>query len=49
VLDLSPFQHTPPLPAASVQLLPLALLSATAIALVAVGLTAFRRRDLVTS
>jgi ABC-2 type transport system permease protein len=49
VLDLSPFQHTPPLPAASVQLLPLALLSATAIALVAVGLTGFRRRDLVTS
>ena len=49
LMDLSPFQHTPPLPADPVRLLPLALLSSVAAALVVGGLAGFRRRDLVTA
>ena len=49
VRDLSPFQHTPGVPAEGVRLLPLAVLTAVAIALAAVGVGAFRRRDVVTA
>jgi ABC-2 type transport system permease protein len=46
VNDLSPFQHVPQLPAADLTIVPLAVLAATAAALIAVGLAAFRQRDL---
>jgi ABC-2 type transport system permease protein len=48
VRDLSPFQHTPPAPAAAVTALPLAALSVVTAGLLAIGLAAFRRRDLAT-
>jgi ABC-2 type transport system permease protein len=47
VLDLSPFQHVPQVPAADFDIVPLLGLSAVAAALTAVGLAAFRRRDLM--
>lgn len=46
VLNLSPFTHLPPVPAGSVAALPIAVLLAAAVALGAVGMLAFRRRDL---
>jgi ABC-2 type transport system permease protein len=46
VVDLSPFQHTPQLPAADMTILPVAVLTAVAAGLTTVGLTAFRRRDI---
>lgn len=46
VLDLSPFTHVPNAPAASVDAVPLVLLSAVAMVLAGAGLAAFRRRDL---
>ena len=46
VLDLSPFAHVPELPAADFSAGPVLALSAVAAALVALGLAAFRRRDL---
>jgi ABC-2 type transport system permease protein len=49
VRDLSPFQHTPAAPAAALELLPLALLSAVAAGLTAIGFSTFRHRDLITS
>jgi ABC-2 type transport system permease protein len=45
VEDLSPFQHVPSYPAADVQALPLALLTALAAALTAIGFAGLRRRD----
>jgi ABC-2 type transport system permease protein len=48
-LDLSPFQHTPGLPADTVRVLPLAMITAIAAGLTAVGLSAFRSRDVVTA
>ena len=45
VIELSPFQHTPQLPAARFALTPVVMLLAIAAALVATGCTAFRRRD----
>jgi ABC-2 type transport system permease protein len=47
VLDLSPFQHVPQLPAADFDAVPLLGLTAVAAALTAAGLGAFRRRDLM--
>jgi ABC-2 type transport system permease protein len=46
VIDLSPFQHTPQAPAQGLEALPLVVLLAVGAALTAVGLAAFRRRDL---
>ncbi|CAM5573765.1 ABC transporter permease [Streptomyces aurantiogriseus] len=44
--DLSPFQHTPLLPADDLAIAPLALLAVIAVALTAIGMLGFRRRDL---
>lgn len=46
VLDLSPFHHVPRLPAAELEVLPLAVLSVVAAALTVVGVWRFERRDL---
>jgi ABC-2 type transport system permease protein len=46
VIDLSPFTHVPAIPAAEFELLPIAVLTTLAIALHAVGMIGFRRRDL---
>ena len=46
VLDLSPFEPTPNVPAADWEAVPLVALLAVSAALVAVGLGAFRRRDI---
>ena len=44
--DLSPFERVPQLPAASLTLLPLVVITAIAAALALVGLTGLRRRDI---
>lgn len=46
--DLSPFGHVPQLPADDLTLAPLIVLTVVAAALIAVGVTAFRRRDVGT-
>jgi ABC-2 type transport system permease protein len=46
VMNISPFSHVPALPAGDVTVAPIALLLATATVLGALGLRAFRRRDL---
>ena len=48
VTDLSPFSHTPQVPAVDPTAGPLVILIALAAALVALGLWAFRRRDVTT-
>jgi ABC-2 type transport system permease protein len=48
VRDLSPFAHVPALPAAELSAGPLLALAAVAVALAALGLQGFRRRDLAT-
>ena len=45
-MDLSPFTHTPKLPGGEFTATPLVFLTLVAAALVAAGLTAFRRRDI---
>jgi polyether ionophore transport system permease protein len=45
-MDLSPFAHTPKLPGGTLSATPLILLTLVAAGLVAVGLSAFRRRDI---
>jgi polyether ionophore transport system permease protein len=45
VVDLSPFQHVPAMPADGFALAPIAILTALAAALSAAGLAGFRRRD----
>jgi ABC-2 type transport system permease protein len=45
VMDISPFTHVPLLPAAELDVLPLVVLTAIAVALAAVGVAALRRRD----
>lgn len=44
-LDLSPFQHVPQVPAASISVLPLAVLLALVVAITATGFIGFARRD----
>ena len=44
--DLSPFERVPQLPAASLTLLPLLVISAIAAALTFIGLIGLRRRDI---
>lgn len=46
VVELSPFQRTPQLPAADLSVPPLVALSAIAVALAAIGALALRRRDI---
>ena len=48
VLDLSPFEWTPSVPAASWDAVPILLLTAAGAAVAAIGLASFRRRDLTT-
>ena len=45
VIDLSPFTHLSPLPGGSFEALSAAVLTAVAVALVLVGLVAYRSRD----
>ncbi|HEY8544468.1 MAG TPA: hypothetical protein VIL36_05460 [Acidimicrobiales bacterium] len=45
VRDLSPFEHIPELPAASLSVLPIAVVSAVAAAVAVAGFVAFGRRD----
>lgn len=47
-MNLSPFVHTPLLPARALQSAPLLAMGAIAVALVSAGLEGFRRRDLAT-
>ena len=47
--ELSPFTHTPQVPAVDPTVVPPVVLSVLAAALVALGLWAFRRRDLATT
>jgi len=46
LMDISPFSHTPKLPGGTVEALPLVVLTLIAAALIVVGLTSFRRRDI---
>ena len=46
LLNLSAFQHVPALPAASMEWLPIVVLTAIAAALIAAGLAALERRDM---
>jgi ABC-2 type transport system permease protein len=46
VQDLSPFERVPQLPAASLDLLPLVVMSAVAAGITLIGLTGLRRRDI---
>jgi ABC-2 type transport system permease protein len=46
LLNLSPFQHVPALPAASMSWMPIVVLTAVAAALIAAGLAALEHRDL---
>ena len=45
VIDLSPFQHVPAIPAEDFSALPLIVLTAVAAGLVGIGIVGFRRRD----
>jgi ABC-2 type transport system permease protein len=45
VQDLSPFQQTPHLPAGTLTLLPLAIITLVGVGLLSTGLAAFRHRD----
>jgi ABC-2 type transport system permease protein len=49
VLNLSPFQHVPALPAVSMSWPPIVVLTAVAVALIAAGLAALDRRDLAST
>jgi len=49
VQNISPFTHTPAAPAPTIEAWPLVVMSAIAVGLMALGLVAFRRRDVVTS
>jgi ABC-2 type transport system permease protein len=49
LLNLSPFQHVPALPAASMAWTPVVALTAVAVALIVAGLAAIDRRDLAST
>lgn len=49
LLNLSPFSHTPFVPATSIDWLPIILLTGASVALMLLGLISFRRRDVTTS
>jgi ABC-2 type transport system permease protein len=49
LLNLSPFQHVPALPAASMSWPPIVVLTAVAVAMIAAGLAALDRRDLAST
>ena len=49
LLNLSPFQHVPALPAAPMSWLPIVVLSAVAASLIAAGLAALDRRDIAST
>lgn len=49
ILNVSPFSHTPFVPATNVDALPLLILGGIAVALTCVGLTTFRKRDITTA
>jgi ABC-2 type transport system permease protein len=49
MMNLSPFDHIPLVPVEDLRLLPLVIMISLTTALVAVGLAAFRRRDLIMS
>ena len=49
LLNISPFSHTPFVPATNVDVVPLLILGAIAITLSCAGLAAFRRRDITTA
>ena len=46
-LDVSPFSHIPRLPSADVEVVPLLVLTALAVAMTAIGLRGFQRRDIL--
>jgi ABC-2 type transport system permease protein len=48
ITNISPFSHTPGVPAASVDFTPLWIMSVIAVGLLTLGLALYRRRDLVT-
>lgn len=48
VVDLSPFEHTPQLPAVDLDVVPIVVLAAVAAGLTAAGLAGFRHRDIAT-
>ncbi|MGH2698056.1 MAG: hypothetical protein ACRDJL_02495 [Actinomycetota bacterium] len=49
IMNLSPFEHTPALPAEDLTIAPLGALGALTAGLIFLGLAAFRRRDLTLS
>jgi ABC-2 type transport system permease protein len=49
VMDLSPFEHTSALPADSVRLLPLGVMTVVTAGLLVLGFARFRTRDIVTA
>jgi ABC-2 type transport system permease protein len=49
LVDVSPFEHTPGLPAEPLEVLPLLVLMVVTAALLAIGFTSFRGRDTMTS
>jgi ABC-2 type transport system permease protein len=49
VMDLSPFEHTPALPADSVRLLPLGVMTVVSAGLIVLGVGRFRARDVLTA
>jgi ABC-2 type transport system permease protein len=49
VVNISPFSHTPPAPSTDITILPLAILSGVAFALLVAGFASFRHRDVISN
>jgi len=47
IINISPFAHTPPAPAATIDIKPLIVMIVISIVLMLIGFIAFKRRDLV--